>query len=56
MQTHLTLILTVKSYLPSNAYLQLRYSVVMVELDLKAALKYFNPASVISGRTVIVYQ
>ena len=31
-------------------------TVVMVELDPKAALKSFHPASVIPGRSVFVYQ
>ena len=34
----------------------LRLTVVMVELDLTAALKSFNPASVIPDRPVFVHQ
>ena len=39
-----------------NPYLLLSFTVVMVELDLTAALKSFNPASVMPDRPVFVHE
>ena len=39
-----------------NPYLLISFTVVMVELDPKAALKSFNPASVMPDRPVFVHE